>query len=191
MKKQIAITFDDGPNLEYTPKLLEILKERGAKATFFVLGCQIEKYPEVLKKAYAEGHEIANHTWNHPDLLETSDDDIISELKTTSTIIEQTIGERPSLFRPPMGRIDARVEKIIRDFGLEPVLWSVSSQDWAIKDVPQIVDNIVQNANDEGIILMHDTSDESLEAAALAMDILLEQDFEFVTVSELWGKNGK
>lgn len=180
-KKKIAITFDDGPNPEWTPKLLEGLKKRGVKASFFVIGEKAEKYPEIIKKMYEEGHLIGNHTYSHVQLTALSDEKACEEVKKTCQILYEITGEYTQYVRPPFGSWNENLEC---DIVLIPVMWSIDTLDWTTTNTAGIVNKAVAQAREDAIILLHDNYESSVEAAFQIIDELQKQGYEFVTVEE-------
>jgi len=186
----IALTFDDGPHPENTVALLDALAERGVRATFFLLGSEIERYPHVVERMHAEGHSIGNHSFSHPEFTRMGAQNIINELNKTSDRIENITGERPSLHRPPYGSFNDQVLTIVEDMGMSAILWSVDPKDWYHRDAFLVRDNIIKSTTDGSIILMHDIHESSVKATIMAVDILIEKGFTFVTVEELYEING-
>jgi cellulose synthase/poly-beta-1,6-N-acetylglucosamine synthase-like glycosyltransferase/peptidoglycan/xylan/chitin deacetylase (PgdA/CDA1 family)/spore germination protein YaaH len=205
-KKKIAITFDDGPDPLWTPKILDILKEKNVPATFFVIGEYASLSPELLKREYAEGHEIGNHTYTHPnfeDPTKTTKTQIRWELNLTQRLIESAIGVKTILFRPPFG-IDHQPEyaeevaqlPIAQDMGYLIVGQKIDPHDWQLRDgqpIParEIVDGLLQQADQGNIVLLHDGGgDRSQTVAALPLiiDALRERGYQFVSVPDLIGK---
>ncbi len=186
--KLVALTFDDGPSSTYTPKLLDGLKARNAKATFFVLGQNASNNLGVLQRAYAEGHELASHSWNHPDLTTLSNSEIIWQMNATANVLDKVCGEGTSyLVRPPYGSANSRVRSLLN---APPVFWTVDPEDWRYRNAYTVRNHIVRNAFDGAIILVHDIHGTSVEGALMAVDELQSQGYEFVTVSELHRRRG-
>ena len=188
--KQIALTFDDGPHPVYTRKLLDALYERGIPVTFFVLGQQVVANPELTRRIVAEGHEIANHSFSHPEFPRRSAAVIRDELYRTHNAIYQTTGVRPSLMRPPYGAHNATTRSVAAEFGYPLILWSVDTRDWESRNVNAILShffhpNGTPRIVDGDIILMHDIYGTTVEAAIRAVDRLIQYGFTFVTTSEL------
>lgn len=181
-KKKIALTFDDGPHAVYTERLLDGLKERGIHATFFVVGENLEGKEELLKRILEEGHIIGNHTYNHVQLNLLSMDAACVEIWKTNTAIFDITGKIPVYIRPPYGLWD---EDSACAADMEIVLWNIDSEDWKYKNKSRIVERVVKQAKDNGIILLHDIYQTSVEAALEIADRLIEQGYEFVTVDEL------
>jgi cellulose synthase/poly-beta-1,6-N-acetylglucosamine synthase-like glycosyltransferase/peptidoglycan/xylan/chitin deacetylase (PgdA/CDA1 family)/spore germination protein YaaH len=202
-KKKLAITFDDGPDKQWTPKILDILKEKKVPATFFIVGVSGSQWPELLKREYAEGHEVGNHTYTHPNFDDISHTQLRWELNLTQRLIESTLGVKSILFRPPYG-IDHEPEyaeevaqlPIAQDMGYVIVGQKIDPHDWKQpggKQVPaaEIVDGVLSQATEGNIILFHDGGgDRSQTVAALpqVIDELRAQGYQFVSVPELLGK---
>lgn len=179
--KQLAFTFDDGPN-RHTKEILNVLMKHDAKATFFVLGMQVEMFPSLAKRIVEDGHEIANHSYSHKDLVKVSAQVAKSEINKTTKIIKETTGVTVTLLRPPYGRYNKKV-KTYSD--LRITLWNVDPLDWSSRDPKAITRNILHDAKDGSIILMHDIYATSAQALDDALTLLNEQGYEFVSVSEL------
>jgi len=182
----VAITFDDGPHATLTPKLLDLLAARKMKATFFVVGENVVEYPEILKRAVREGHEIASHSWSHPNLGKMGDDGVRRELQKTDDAIKAAIGVRPTLMRPPYGSITARQKIWINEsFGYRIIIWDVDPLDWKRPGPSAVCQRIVNETRPGSIILAHDIHPPTIEAMPATFDQLQEKGFKFVTVSEL------
>lgn len=182
----IAMTFDDGPNEKLTPKLLALLAAHHIKATFFVIGQNVTEHPEIVARAAREGHEIANHSWSHPNLGKMSDEGVRRELRRTDDAIKEATGKAPTLFRPPYGSITARQKRWIHEeFGYEIILWDVDPLDWK-RPGPAVVRNrILKETRAGSIVLSHDIHPGTIEAMPATLDQLEAKGFKFVTVSEL------
>lgn len=180
--KQVALTFDDGPSGTYTEILLDGLKERGVKATFFVIGRYAEEYPEVIRRMDEEGHVIGNHTYNHVQLNKLSEAEAKKELEMTNKVIESITGKEPVFVRPPFGEWNRKKEFPVE---LIPVLWNVDPLDWKVLNTETVVNRIVKHVDDGDIILLHDSYPTSVEAAFQCIDILQKEGYQFVTVDEL------
>lgn len=182
----IALTFDDGPSKATTPRLLDILAKRNIKVTFFVLGENAKENPEILKRELAEGHEIANHSWNHPDLSKKSDDVVHGQIQQTQDTVFEITGIKPKLLRPPYGALSERQKKWVNEqFGLKIILWEVDPNDWRKPGAPVIAHRILEGTRPGSIILSHDIHAQTVDAMAETLDGLLAKGFKFVTVSEL------
>lgn len=181
-KKLIALTFDDGPSKDTTEQLLNGLKERNAKVTFFVLGSEVEKFPDIVKRAYNEGHTIGSHTYNHKNLVNLTNEEIQYEIISTNQLIENTIGNPVRIIRPPYGSINS---SILSQTNMSFIFWNVDTEDWKNRNVDITYQNIINNAEDGQIILLHDIYQISVDAALKAIDDLEKQGYAFVSLEEL------
>lgn len=181
-KGKVALTFDDGPHPVCTPQLLDGLKKRDVKVTFFVTGENVESYPEIVKRASEEGHLIGNHTFHHVQLTAANSDDFKKEIISTNDIIQEVTGKETSFIRPPYGSWDKKYEKELNMF---PVLWDVDPLDWCSTNVDKIVRSVLTGTKENSIILMHDSYDSTVTAALQVVDILKAEGYEFVTVDEI------
>lgn len=179
---KIALTFDDGPSAVWTPALLDGLKERGVKATFFLIGENADKNPEIVKRMAEEGHLIGNHTYHHVELTKVSENEARLELADTSAVIVRITGKEPEYMRPPFGTWQRKLEQ---DIQMLPVLWTIDPLDWTTENQDEIVNKVVTEAEENDIILLHDCYKSSIEAGLRIVDILQEEGFVFVTVDEL------
>lgn len=180
--KCVALTFDDGPHEECTKELLDGLKERGVRATFFLMGQNIDGNEALVKRMYDEGHLIGNHSYSHVQLTKAGAKTVCQAVDRTSKIIEGITGERPQYMRPPYGDWNEELEC---DVGMTTVLWSVDSLDWKLRNKNKIVKRVLKDAGDGDIILMHDIFPTSVQAALELVDTLGGQGYTFVTVDEL------
>ncbi len=182
----IAMTYDDGPHPQNTPRLLDMLRERNIKATFYVIGRSVNLYPQITRRIVAEGHEIGNHTWTHPNLKKLSNAAVRSELNRTRDIIVSTCGVKPRTMRPPYGalRQDQRAW-IYKEYGYPTILWSVDPEDWKRPGISVVTSRIVNNTRNGGIVLAHDLHKSTIDAMPGTLDGLLRKGFKFVTVSQL------
>ena len=182
VEKKVAITFDDGPNPDYTADLLKGLKERGVSATFFLLGTEVEKYPELVKQMYEDGHLIGTHSYQHVNLCNLSDEAAKEHVVKTNELIEAITGECPQFIRPPFGcwkkNLDYKTTMI-------EVLWSIDPLDWNTSNTSVIVKRVLKEVEDGDIILLHDASKSSVDAALQIIDQLQKEGYLFVTVEEL------
>lgn len=181
-EKTIALTFDDGPDPTYTVRILETLEKYDAKATFFMLGNRVHSYPSIAKKVADAGHEIGNHSWNHPSLTGITDVALQSEVKGTSDIIEAITGQPATVFRPPYGAVDDRVRESTK---LPVVLWNVDTLDWEHHDPELLLEHIAEDARAGSIILMHDIHKSTADGLDAVLENLQSQGYKFVTVSEM------
>ena len=184
----IAMTFDDGPSATLTPKLLDILAAHHMKVTFFVLGEMVAEHPDILARAAREGHEIASHSWSHPNLAKMSQENVRSQLQRTDDEIKTATGKRPTLFRPPYGSITERQKRWIHDeFGYNIILWDVDPLDWKRPGPAVVRSRILKETRPGSIVLSHDIHPGTIEAMPSTFDQLEAKGFKFVTVSELIG----
>ncbi len=182
----LAMTFDDGPHPSLTPKLLDILKERNIKCTFFVIGKNAKMYPKIIQRMIAEGHEVANHTWTHCSLTSRSDAQIRSELQQSEDALVAAANYRPHLIRPPYGAINTRVKQFMfSEFGYSTIMWSVDPQDWRRPGVSVVTSRLVNGARPGSIMLAHDIHPPTIQAMPSMFDQLLAKGYQFVTVSQL------
>jgi peptidoglycan/xylan/chitin deacetylase (PgdA/CDA1 family) len=187
--KCVALTYDDGPGPE-TGRLLDILADHNARATFFCLGSNASAHPELLQRMRNEGHLVANHTWSHRDLTAMSSTKITDQLVRTQREITQSIGQVPTLMRPPYGATDTQVASIAGTLGLAVVRWNVDTQDERDSDPRVIADRTVSQAKPGAIILMHDVHDATVDATPEILRRLTAKGYTFVTVPELYGSRG-
>ena len=186
----IAMTFDDGPSAENTPRLLDMLKQRGIKVTFFLIGQNAAEHPEIVKRILEDGHEIGNHSWTHPQLSKLSDERVTDEIVKTQNTIHQARGYTPTLLRPPYGAITQRqTEWIESHFGLSVILWSVDPFDWKRPGASVIEQRILSGAEPGAIILSHDIHKQTVDAMPATLDALIKKGYKFVTVSQLIAMN--
>ena len=182
----IAMTFDDGPSATLTPKLLDLLTTHHIKATFFVIGENVAEHPEIVARAAREGHEIANHSWSHPNLGKMSDESVRRQLRQTDDAIKNATGKRPTLMRPPYGSITAREKRWIHDeFAYDIILWDVDPYDWKRPGPAVVRARILKETRPGSIVLSHDIHPGTIEAMPSTFDELEAKGFKFVTVSEL------
>lgn len=183
-QKWIALTFDDGPNAETTPQILDILKRYNVKATFFVLGKQVAGKEDILKRMVAEGHEVANHSWSHPNLTKLSPKEIKDEVERTQAVVEATIGQRPKALRAPYGAVNSTVADVA---GLPLIAWSVDSKDWESRNAAAVVNEVTTYTEAGSIILLHDIHKSTVEALEPLLQGLTEAGYQSVTTSQLLG----
>lgn len=180
--KKIALTFDDGPNGNYTMPLLEGLRERNVKATFFLLGQEVTEHPEIAKKIAQDGHMIGNHSYYHKDLRKMTSEEAIMQVCQTNEVIYKVTGQYPQLLRPPFGKIP---KNLVFEPPMVEVLWTIDSRDWELSDVGTIMQNVLPYVKENAIILMHDASASSVQAALAIVDELKEKGYSFVTLDEI------
>jgi peptidoglycan-N-acetylglucosamine deacetylase len=186
----IAMTFDDGPSSANTPRLLEILKQRNIKATFFLIGQNAAANPDIVRQILADGHEIGNHSWTHPQLSKLSDDRVKAEITKTQDAIKEASGFTPTILRPPYGAITARQREWIESqFGLNIILWSVDPLDWKRPGASVITQRILGQVRPGAIILSHDIHKQTVDAMPATLDGLIAKGYKFVTVTQLIAMN--
>lgn len=181
---KIALTFDDGPNAQFTPLLLDGLKKRGVKATFFLIGKNIEagNNADIVKREWEEGHLLGNHTYNHVEITRVSNDTAYQEIKATNDLISEITGAPVEYMRPPFGLWQKKLEQRIH---VLPVMWTVDPLDWATENEDEIVNKVVTEVEENDIILLHDCYKSSVRAALRIVDLLEAKGYQFVTVDEL------
>lgn len=182
MDKKIAITFDDGPNPDYTQTLLVGLKERGVHATFFLLGKEVERYPDIVADIYADGHLIGTHSYEHVNLKNLCDSAAIEQVDKTNTAIHEITGEYPEYIRPPFGCWKSNLDY---DTKMIEVLWDVDPLDWKTSNSDVIAKRVIDKVQENDIILLHDASESSVNAAFKIIDALQKEGYTFVTVDEI------
>ena len=182
----IAITFDDGPHPKNTPRLLDMLRERNIRATFYVIGRNVDLYPNVLRRTVSEGHEIGNHTYNHPILSKLGDSTVREELTKCRDAVARAAGVQPRTLRPPYGALLQRQrEWIHRELNYPTIMWSVDPLDWKRPGASVVTSRILSNTTPGAIVLAHDLHASTVDAMPATLDGLLRKGFKFVTVSQL------
>ncbi|MCX7781589.1 MAG: polysaccharide deacetylase family protein [Negativicutes bacterium] len=195
-QKIVALTFDDGPYPPYTGQLLDVLKEYDVPATFFVIGKNAEKHPELIRRIVAEGHQLGNHTYSHIDLLKAEPAEVSREVEKAGRVIAAITGEAPQIVRPPHGFRDPVVLDVMKERGLKVVEWSVASRDWTNPGVSVIVERTVSRVKSGSVILLHDgdgvaasaSRAQTVEATRHIIRELKAQGYRFVTVNEILTK---
>ncbi len=185
--KYVALTFDDGPSPRCTPRLLDGLAEYGARATFFVVGCQTVKDPDIVQRIAAEGHQVGNHSYDHAQLDSLTCAQALADLQKNDDLLRELLGEGTYWVRPPYGLCSDREAESLT---VPLVNWSVDTEDWKSKDADRIVDIIYRQVSDGDIILLHDRYQNTVDAVLRAVPHLQEQGYVFVTVSELLACKG-
>lgn len=184
--RYVALTFDDGPVASNTTRLLDMLKRRNIKATFYVLGTRVQNNKSLVKRMVAEGHELGNHTWTHGKLTTMSDTKVRWELDKTRDAIVAATGVKPRTMRPPYGALSTRQRSMIfREYGYPTILWDVDPEDWKKPGVSVIRNRILSGTRNGSIILLHDLHSSSVDAVPSTIDALLNKGYKFVTVSQL------
>ncbi|MFA4889807.1 MAG: polysaccharide deacetylase family protein [Candidatus Omnitrophota bacterium] len=194
-KKLVALTFDDGPSPKWTPLVLAELKRAGVKATFFMLGDHVAKYPEVAKMVQEQGHEIANHSYSHHVLIYYKTEELDKELIDTQEAIQKATGVSVKYFRPPKAWLTSKEKKRVKELGYKIILWSLNSKDWVTFDDKYIINFIIRNIRPGDIILFHDSGgvfsteggdrSETVSTIFRLVERLREIGFEPVTITEL------
>ena len=189
-EKIIALTFDDGPNEEYTKEILSILENYNVKATFFIIGKYAKIDPELVKEIFEKGHIIGNHSFSHPNFIHLSEQEIREEIKRTSEIIYEIIGKRPAFFRPPFGACSPLMVEILREKDYQIITWSAMTNDWDPVSAEHIAQDILRRVGPGGIIGLHDgwmSADRSQTVRALPKIIeeLQNKGYRFVSLSNL------
>ena len=182
---KISITLDGTWGANYTEELLDIFAEQGITVTFFFAGYWLEKYPGLVKEIAAAGHGIGNHTYTHPHCNSLSRDELIKELETTSDLIEQLIGQRPTIFRPPYGEYNNRVISIANQLGYQVIQWSIDSLDWREPGVEYIFNRVMEKAGPGDIILMHNNAPDTANALRRLIPALQKKGLEIVPLSAM------
>ncbi len=187
--RKIALTFDDGPHPTQTKRILDILERYGVHATFFMIGVNIENYPDVAKEVLARGHEIGNHTYSHSHLQGMTAESLSSELGRCEEVLERVLSYHPCLFRPPEGVLSDAVNVCAEQGDYSLVLWSVDTKDWETKQVGSITEKVLRKIKAGDIVLMHDyvAKSKTPEALEILLPKLLALGYEPVTVGELLG----
>lgn len=191
--RQIALTYDDGPNDPHTLRLLEVLARHGAHATFFLIGRYVEQRPDIAREIVKAGHVVGNHTFTHPLLIFKSAAEIRKELSDCRSALQDAIGAHSNLFRPPFGGRRPAVLRVVRELGLQPVMWNVTGYDWNAPPAAVIERKVSRQIRGGDVILLHDGGHKQLGAdrsqTVLATENLIQrykQDgYEFVTISEM------
>jgi len=184
-RKEVAITFDDGPHPAYTPRLLAILKQYHAKATFFVVGERARQYPELIRAEVAAGHNVGNHTYHHVDLTKIPSEYVAAEVKACGSVIRHITGRAPHLFRPPGGNYDRQVASVADVLGYTMVLWSNDPGDYASPGGKVIESRVLGNIRGGSVILIHDGIEQTIEVLPRILKYLDDHGYECVTVDEM------
>lgn len=191
--KQIALTYDDGPNDPHTLRLLEVLAKHDVKATFFLIGSFVEQRPDIVREVVNAGHVIGNHTFTHPNLIFVNNSDTRSEFERCTRAIEDAVGETPRLFRPPFGGRRPGTLRIARSLGLEPIMWNITGYDWNAPPAEQIVARVSGKIRGGDVVLLHDGSHhgmggdraQTVIATGMLMKRYQAERYEFVTIPKM------
>jgi peptidoglycan/xylan/chitin deacetylase (PgdA/CDA1 family) len=195
--RQIALTYDDGPNDPHTRRLLEILAKHSIHATFFLIGSHVQQYPKIVREIIQAGHILGNHTFTHPLLIFKSETEIRRELTQCHTALQDAVGEPSNLFRPPFGGRRPAVLRIARELGLQPVMWNVTGYDWSAPPAAVIERKVSKQIRGGDVILLHDGGHKQIGAdrsqTVIATDHLITrykaEGFEFVTIPQMIAKS--
>jgi len=187
-EKVIAFTFDDAPDEIYTPRILDVLKKHDAKATFFLLGARVEKYPHIVRQIHEEGHVIGNHTYWHPELTKTGVANMIWEINKNERAIKSVIDKEMKLFRAPYGALNEEMVKKLREMGYLGIGWSIDSEDWRGISKEEIKKRVLNDMHPGSIVLMHAAG--NVPGTPEALDELLtylkKNGYQFVTIPDMW-----
>lgn len=195
--KEVALTFDDGPDNYYTPKILDILHANGVPGTFFIVGKQAKRFPEMVKRIVEDHNAVGNHSWDHPEFWKLSNEQITQEIVATQNEIQQITGRRTTLFRPPYGRLAPAELGIIHNLGYSIIDWSVDTLDWKGNSATVILQTVKKEVSPGGIILEHSFGGRpgelngTLNALPKIINSLQQQGYKFVTVPTLLGQKIK
>ena len=182
----VAITFDDGPHPQNTPRLLDMLRARNIRATFYVIGRSVDLYPQVVRRTVAEGHEIGNHSQTHRLLSKLGDEELRQEMSRCRDAVARAAGVQPRTMRPPYGGLLQRQRELVHaEFGYPTILWSVDPLDWKRPGASVVSSRILAGTSSGGIVLAHDLHAQTVDAMPATLDGLLRRGFKFVTVSQL------
>ena len=184
-QKMIAISFDAAWGNEDTQELIDILARYNVKATFFVVGEWVDKYPESVKALHDAGHEVMNHSDDHAHMTQLSKEEIIADVEACNDKIEAVTGVRPTLIRPPYGEYDDNVITAIRSIGMEPIQWDVDSLDWKDLSAQEITKRVTSKVQAGSIVLFHNAAIHTPEALPTILETLLQEGYTFVPISQL------
>ena len=193
--RQIALTYDDGPNDPHTLRLLEVLARHGVRATFFLIGRYVQQRPEIAREIIQAGHVVGNHTFTHPLLIFKGETEIRRELSQCRAALQDAIGQHSNLFRPPFGGRRPAVLRVARELGLDPVMWNVTGYDWNAPPAEVIERKVARRIRGGDVILLHDGGHKQMGAdrsqTVIATDRMIArykaEGYEFVTVSRMMG----
>ncbi len=184
-RPQVALTFDDGPHPDYTPRLLEVLKQHNVKATFFVVGELAEQHPDLIKAEMAAGHEVGNHTYHHVNLTRIPNVDVATEIQACGDVLRKITGSEPHFFRPPGGDYDRQVAETAEALGYTMVLWTDDPGDYARPGDAVIEARTLRDVSPGGVILLHDGVQQTIDVLPQIIDLIRAKGLEFVTVDEM------
>ena len=184
-RKEIALTFDDGPHLKFTEELLDLLRKLDVRATFFVVGKMVDRYPDLVAREMAEGHEIANHTYDHLNLKKLPPAEVQREIQLGAEAIKRVVGYAPVFFRPPGGQFNDQTLRAAAAIHMTPVLWTANSKDFMHPTLEVLEKRLMSMPASGGILLCHDGIPETMKILPNLVSRLRSQGYTFVTVSEL------
>ncbi len=186
-KNHIALTFDDGPHPKFTPKILHLLAQYNAKATFFCIGENIETNEAIFKDIDAAGHTIGNHTYSHPNNFGFfSSEKVIAELQKTNSLVKKTIGKEMKLYRPAFGVTNPNIRKALKTIRLLAIGWSIRSLDTTGRSEAQVLNKITKNITKGDVVLLHDTNEKTVAVLEQLLLFLQEQNLQSVTIDQLF-----
>jgi peptidoglycan/xylan/chitin deacetylase (PgdA/CDA1 family) len=189
-RPMIALTFDDGPSSSVTSRVLNSLQANGGRATFFMLGCNVNSHPDVIQRMVAQGCEVANHTHDHKYINHLTAEQIYSQLTSTNDKIQAICGVAPVIMRPPGGNYDAASLATLAQMGIPAIYWSIDTRDWQHRNAQKTIDTVLSQVRDGDIILMHDIYSATGDAAEVLIPRLTAMGYQLVTVSELAAARG-
>ncbi len=184
-EKKIAISFDAAWGDQYTEGILDILEKHNVKATFFLVGFWVDKYPDMVKKIHDKGHDVGNHSSTHPHMSKLSREQIAQELNTTGDKIQKITGTKSILFRPPFGDYNNRLIETAKENGYHAIQWDVDSLDWKELGAQQVVDRVTRNVKKGSIVLFHNNAKYVLEYLPLVIEKLQKEGYKIVPISQL------
>lgn len=184
-EKKLAISFDAAWGDEYTLQILDILDKYKVKSSFFLVGFWVDKYPEHVREIYKRGHDVGNHSTNHPYMTKLSEEEILKELNITGDKIKQLTGEEPILFRPPFGDYNDKLINICRENNYYVIQWDVDSLDWKELGVQPVVDRVTRNVRNGSIVLFHNNAKYILEYLPIIIERLQDEGYEIIPISQL------
>ncbi len=189
-RPMVALTYDDGPSKTVTPRILDKLESVGGRATFFMVGEQAERNPEIVKRIVDMGCEIGNHTYDHTEMSHLNQQELSEEIQRTSQVIYDSCGIRPLIVRPPGGDETTSGMDVLGALSMPAILWSVDTRDWKTRDAQQTITKVLTDVRDGDIVLMHDLYDATGDASMTIIDELVARGYQLVTVSELSSYRG-
>jgi peptidoglycan/xylan/chitin deacetylase (PgdA/CDA1 family) len=194
-EKVVAITFDDGPSPIWTPLILGVLKSAGVKATFFMIGLHVERYPDIARRVVEEGHEVGNHSYDHHGIFYYTREELDMEIRQAEEVIKKTTGVAPCYFRPPKAWITTLEKRQVREMGYEVVLWTLNSKDWVMFSAKRILKFLLKKVRPGDILLFHDSGgvfttehgnrEETIKVLPSLIKVLNDRGYRFVTITEL------